>query len=368
MQDEYNRKIIRSITKIFYLATYIFYLYVVIDKALFVINNSYYEYYINYERNIPFIIVAIAAMTPYFFYLFLATLPSKKKAMPMFILQIIYAILSLFTGRRTDFVLNMLFIVIYIIFRHYYNKGEEEWIKKKQVVIAIILSPFFLVGLFLFNYLRFGKPISGFAFLEILLGFFQQQGFSSSVIRLGLYHQDVLRDDTYYSFFGLVKFFRTNTLMNLFYNPQYDFSYVGNNVGLALKGNSLAHTLSYYTLKGYLSGSGVGSCYIAELYHDFGYLGISIGNIIYGAIITIINSLWMRVKKYSVWVTAIGFSLIESFLKAPRWNFDIIFTYFLDLGMWSAFLGVFVWYKFLKNKKVEKYLKKKLLGRLIYGY
>lgn len=353
--EEDKRRIVRGLAKTFYLATYLFYIYIVIDKASFVLKNSYYDYYVSYEYNIPFIVNAIASMTPYFLYLFLATLPSKKEVMPLIILQLIYAVASLLTGRRIDFMVVILFIVVYFIFRQYYDKGDQEWIQKKHVITAIISIPFLLVALFLYNHLRFNKPISEFAIKEMLFGFFQQQGFSSSLIRLASYNQNVLREDAYYSFFGLVKIFRKNILTKLIFNPQYDFSYLGNSIGFALKGNSLSHTLSYYTLSRYLSGSGLGSCYIAELYHDFGYLGIAIGNIVYGSIIAFMSNLWMRVKKYSIWTTAIAFSLVESFLKAPRWNFDIVFTNFLNLGMWSAFLGVFICYTFLKKQSRQVY-------------
>lgn len=361
-----NRELLRHITKFFYLITYIFNLYVVIDRAAFVMNNSYISSYVNYERNVSFVVTAIGAMTPYFFFLFLATLPSKKEVRPLIILQVISAGATLLTGSRIAFMTDILFIIIYYIIRHYYNDGEK-WISKKHVTIFIISVPLLIIALFLYNYLRSAGPISDFSMKELIFGFFQQQGFSSNVIRLGLYHQNDLRDDTYYSFFGLVRFLRTNSFLKLFYNPQYDFSYAGNSVDYALNGNSLAHALSYHTLRGYLSGSGVGSCYIAELYHDFGYLGIVIGNIVYGTVITAISKLWMRVRKYNIWVTAIGFSLIGGFLKAPRWNYDIVFADMLSLGMWSAFFGVFVCYKFLKNKTVQNIFKENLLGRLIYG-
>ena len=57
---------------------------------------------------------------------------------------------------------------------------------------------------------------------------------------------------------------------------------------------------------------------------------------------TIINKIWSQPYKHTAWGIAIGFSMVESFIKAPRWNFDIIFQYFLDLGMWMAFLAVFI--------------------------
>ncbi len=62
--------------------------------------------------------------------------------------------------------------------------------------------------------------------------------------------------------------------------------YNGNSIENALYGHSLAHRLSYLEYGDYyLQGHGVGSCYIAELYHDFGVIGVMAGNYIYGYIL-----------------------------------------------------------------------------------
>ena len=47
---------------------------------------------------------------------------------------------------------------------------------------------------------------------------------------------------------------------------------------------------------------------------------------------------------------AVGFAMVEAFIKAPRWNYDIFVAYFLDLGMWMAFGSVFIVYKLLHRK------------------
>ena len=353
--------LIRRLSQLFYFLSYGFYLYIILHRTLFILRTSYIDSYVGYDHNISFLVSSIGAMAPHFFYLFLATLPSKKKTYPLIILQLIYGVVSLFTGRRTEFMLIVLFILFYFVFRHYYDKGKEVWINKRIVIGSLLAVPFLIIFLFLFHFFRNGMDIENLSIKDILFGFFQQQGFSSSLLRLSLFRQDLLRDDVYYSFYGLVKFTRTNSLIGLFYNPEYGFSYLKNSVEFAQNGNSLAHSLSYIALQsGYLQGRGVGSCYIAELFHDFGYLGISIGSTIYGLMIGFINFLWMRVKTYNIWVTALCFSLMEAFLKAPRWNFDIVFTELLSLGRWSAFLGIYICIILLKNKHVDDFIENKL--------
>ena len=352
--------LIRNLSQLFYFLSYGFYLYIILHRTLFILRTSYIDSYVGYDHNISFIVSSIGAMAPHFFYLFLATLPSKKQTYPVIALQLIYGVVSLFTGRRTEFMLIVLFVLFYFVFRHYYDKGKEVWLNKRILIGSLLAVPFLIIFMFLFHFFRNGMDIENLSIKDILFGFFQQQGFSSSLLRLSLFRQDLLRDDVYYSFYGLVKFTRTNSLIGLFYNPDYGFSYLKNSVEFAQNGNSLAHSLSYIALQSsYLQGRGVGSCYIAELFHDFGYWGISIGSTIYGVMIGAINFLWMRVKSYNVWVTAICFSLMEAFLKAPRWNFDIVFTELLSLGRWSAFLGLYICLLLLKNKQVNDFIENK---------
>lgn len=331
---------IMAISKILFFATYLFWLYVLMDKAYFVITSSYYSYYTEFKTSVPLVIRSIAAMCPYFFYLFLATFPKKAECRTPILLYTLYAVLSLLTGRRVDFANMLLFLFMYFVLRHYFVAKGDKWITKKFIIFALLLAPIGIGFLYSYKYIRFGLRVADTSLPEMILGFFQQQGISSSLLRLGKYHQGALNENTYYSFYGLVKWVRTNTLFKLIFSPQYGFSYSNNNIALATQGNSFAHALSYITLGDrYLSGTGLGSCYIAELYHDFGYLGIVIGNLLYGTIIAGIDKAWLR-SSQSVWVIAFCFSLFESFLKAPRYNFDIIFSTALKLGMWSAFITV----------------------------
>lgn len=355
-----NINLIKLIAKFLFYITFIASMIILLDKVVFVIQNSYHQYYVNYRNTLPFIINVLGNMNIYFFYIFLATLPSKRETIFIFSIQLLYASLSLFTGRRTDFVITVVFLMFYFGFRHFKSE-KKDWINRKYIIRIIYALPVFFFLLYIFNFIRLGLNPTSISLNELFFGFFQQQGFSSSVIRLGLYHKDSLRHDAFYSFFGLVKYFRTNSLFLLFYKPNYNFSYIGNSIDFALYGNSLAHSLSYIVLRNYLSGFGVGSSYIAELYHDFGYFGIIFGNLIYGVIISKISALWMKTKTYNIWIMAVSFSLIESFLKAPRWNFDIIFTQMISLGMWSSIFSVIVLYfiiQFLENKYsiLTKYL------------
>lgn len=346
-----KRDFIRKVSKWLFIISYAFWLYTVADKALYVVSHSYYDSYMEFESNAPFPVRVLSSLSPYYFYIFLATFPSKKECRLPIALYLFLAVLSLLTGRRTNVMVMLMFIVVYFIFRQKMDGNREEWIKKSYVVIGIAAVPLLMIFLHIWGYSRVGAAAKDENVLVSLLSFFQEQGFSSSLIRLEKYYEHRIRSDALYSFFGTVKNFRMNTFIKLIFHPDYGFSYLHNSPEFAKKGNSLANALSYIVLARYQDGSGLGSCYVAELYHDFGYIGIAIGSAVYSVVMNLINKSWMNIKKMNIWVIAAGFAMVESFIKAPRWNFDIIFAYLLDMGMWMAFLSVFLLLKVVKGRK-----------------
>ncbi len=309
----------------------------IVQKGLYVSTEGYASYYTGYASTAPYFVRALGNMAPYAMLIFLATMPRKSECKFIIPLFASYAVFSLLTGKRIYFVSILLFFVLYFFLRNRLGVYNDIWISNKMLIVTLILFPLFVSFLFEYNYLRFGKSSSSESFFSKILGFFQQQGFSSSVIRLGKYYEDSLNSNAYYSFFSILKWLRTNFLFNIFFESNYGFSYLRNSIEYAQYGNSFSNSLSLLALgsKNYLSGFGVGSCYIAELFHDFSYVGVVLGNMIYGILMPIFNNI-RRYSKFLVWRVAFIFIVFESFVKAPRWNFDIVFAQFLNLAMWSA--------------------------------
>lgn len=342
---------IRRICKLLFLFTYVFWFYTVADKALFVASHSYYDSYMEFESDAPFIVRVFSSLSPYYFYIYLATMPNKKQCRVPIMLYLFLAAVSLLTGRRTNVMVMFMFIVVYYIFRQRQDDGVETWIKKGYIVAGIVAVPLLIIFLHIWGYSRVGRSADDESLIAAFLSFFQDQGISSSLIRLEKFYENRIRGDALYSFFGIVKNFRMNTLVKLIFHPEYGFSYLHNSADFAKKGNSLANALSYIVLRQYEAGSGLGSCYVAELYHDFGYLGIVIGSVIYSVVMNLISKSWLNIKKMNIWIVAAGFAMVESFIKAPRWNYDIIFAYLLDFGMWMAFLSVFILVKVVRGER-----------------
>lgn len=345
---------IKDASRLLFYGTYAFWIIDGVYDAFSVLGGNYYNIYSG-TSSAPFLIRAGAALTPYFFYLFIATLPNKKECRLPLVMYCLYAVLSLFSGQRRSFVNMILFVMLYFIYRNY-RDVEGKWIQKKHIVFCCVLIPAIMITTFLWNYYRLGTTYEGdTGIISLLFGFFQQQGFSSSVIRLEKYYEDSLNADAFYSFYTTVKNFRLNTVIKLLFNPQYGFSYYGHSAEFATKGNSLDNALSYLVLWKYSMGAGVGSCYLAELYHDFGYVGVFVGNIFYGIVIQRIQRVWNNTKKHNVWLMAIGFAMVDAFLKVPRWNFDLIFSYFLDFGMWVSFAVVLCVASFVRKRQKHVY-------------
>jgi oligosaccharide repeat unit polymerase len=333
-----STQVARAVSRWLFYGAFLFWLYLILDKAAFVSTESYVAYYAEYESSAPYAIRAIGATAPYFLYLFLATMPSKRECGVPLLLYLLYAGVSLLTGRRSNLVFMLLFVAVYFVIRDHIKVRQEKWITKRLLLTVAIAIPVGVVFLYSYNLVRMNQEVSAESLPEMFLGFFQQQGFSASLMRLEKYYAGALNGDVLYSFFGLTKWVRTNSLFQAFVDFEYNFSYLHNSAEFATLGNSLSNALGYIVLPRaqYLGGAGLGSCYIAELYHDFGVAGIAVGSMIYGVMMCAVNRIWTS-SRPSLWKIGFCFGLLESFIKAPRWNFDIVFSYALDLGMWAAY-------------------------------
>ena len=89
----------------------------------------------------------------------------------------------------------------------------------------------------------------------------------------------------------------------------------------------VTHTLGYTVMNSaYLAGRGTGSSYIAELYQDFGYTGIILGNILYSFLLARITK---NEDNDSLLKKSIKFMIITQLLWAPRGSF----TYFISQNL-----------------------------------
>lgn len=284
--------------------------------GIYVRNVGYADTYTldfaNYLGNNVFFLMLdkIQQMVIVFISMFYATMPTRKLCKLPTLLYSIYLCSTILSGQRSTVVLGFLWIFIYYSYR---NKVDTNtiWISKKTIKWIVCMLPAAVVSLSLLSSLREGRIPSVSNISEELISFFYQQGVSVNVIKRSYQYSFLLPEDKYYS----LEFFTTGILGKIF----GFYPYVGNNIEHARYGYSLAHALSFITMKAqYLLGRGTGTSYIAELYHDFGYVGVIIGNIFYGFLLY--RTSILQNKTY--FVTVFKLLIIQELLWSPRGGFS----------------------------------------------
>lgn len=343
--SNYSLASIRKSSVYLFYATYIFYLVSILDTVRFVIQHGYYALYESYSSSLPYVIVKIGDMAIVAFWVYLATMPSKKECKAPIILYILSLVLSLGTGQRYPFVAGLLTLFVYFTFRNTHFSMGDIWFSKTALLVSFISLPFLMVLLSIVNVVRFGLSDNS-SFLDNVTGFIYSTGVSINFIKRTVFYDYALPQGKLYSFGQVIDVLQSNIVSRLM-GVKY---YSGNTIEHALYGNSLAHSLSYIVLgNSYLRGSGLGCSYIAETYHDFKSVGVVLVNIIYGALIR--KAFVFDNKR--VWFTTICFLAFNALLLAPRGNADLFIAKTIDLTTWGTFLLIYLLALWLKQYKTD---------------
>ncbi len=350
--SEEKVRLIRKISLYFQYVFFLAYLVVQIEGIMVVRRSGYFEYY-SYESSLPYVITEMADLYFVALFMFLSTLPKKKEAKVPLILFATLNCMSLLTGRRIFFVIDNLIIILYAFFRDNITDDEEKWISKKQIVGLILLMPAVIIFLYSYKYIRMGRSADSNSLSESFLLFFKQQGFSANLIPLGRIYENSLKEDDIFSIYDILRSFRLNPIVRFFTNSSYRSLYTGSRENLALNSGSYSRAISYVVVRSnYLKGYGMGSCYIAELYHDFHYAGICIGSFIYGSVMSKINYL----RKGKIVINTLILLMIRGFFKSPRYCYDSPFNVFMTISMWVfiAFVFILAHYEMKRRKRELK--------------
>lgn len=327
---------VRRFSLISFYVVYPFAIIVNLSIGYFVLKYGYAAKFTDMRvlvENSPifYTISKIELLLPTSFSIFIATLPSKKDFLRILKPYIIYLVLTLCTGGRGDFILGILLIVIGMVFM---QKVEPKivWINKRTVKVLLFLGvPLIAVGGTLMNIVRFGESVDSASITDSFLYFFYDQGVSYTTITNAYIYEDYIpKQDDFYTF----EFLHSGLFARILGNEVYQ----GNNIEHATKGGSFTHALGY-TIMGnaYLAGRGTGTSYVAELYYDFGYMGILLGSILYGYLFSLMNnlsktglfsrSLIFIVMTKLLWAPRGGYSMFLGFLFAPTTIILLIFVF-----------------------------------------
>ena len=310
IREDYREKL-AYVSKLIFFITYIFSVAVFLDKARFTSSVGYTELYSSYSSSLPTFMVKISEMTSISLFIYLGTLPIKRKAIIPMLLYVFLGVLSLVTGQRSNFVLNIMIILVYLCLRNITDK-DKIWFGKKEIVATICMLPVLIILLNTVSYLRMDETHNKTSVVDAMNEFIYKQGVSVNLIGYAETLEEQLPSQKNYTFGRIIDFIQENAITQVF----FDFPvYKSNSVESACYGNSFADSVSYILSPSrYVQGWGYGSCYIAELYKDFGYMGVIIGNFILGGILVFMN----RVFKSGPILAGVSLFMIRLLLYSPR--------------------------------------------------
>lgn len=287
------------------------------EKAIFVRTNSYMSYYTDYVSRLPSVFLNLASISEVGFFVYLATMPSKQHCRIPMIWYLAISAMSLGFGQRNGFVMSLIFIIIYITIRH--KKDQEKWITRKGIIICLVAVPFFIAALYSFNYTRSNRNVKVTGIDKQIVAFFDEQSYSSRIIGYGYEFKDeIKKNGVNYSVSQLANIVLQNTFVRSLFGTRTLYGRTAEN---ALYGNNFGNAITYKVMPmNYLAGIGMGTSYIAEAYHDFGYLGIVLSNILYGILIAIFQRRKNTIaeNKAHPYFTALLFMSLINVLYAPR--------------------------------------------------
>lgn len=339
-----NKSGIAGLSLFLYYISWIFAIISKISISFFVAERGFTDYYTDYSEylhgnNILYLISKIELIMPVAWIVYLATGPNKKEIKLPLILYIIYLVISLGTGQRSTAMLGLVFISMYFIYRN--GEKKEKWINKNMIIIFLLCIPAVLIFASYYNILREGGSFADASISESFINFFYDQGVTSNVLKRAYIYKDLIPNNNIYAF----EFLHSGIFARLLGIPIYH----GNTIEHALYGGSFTHSLGYVIMgESYLLGRGSGSCYIAELYQDLGYLGIILGNIVYAYLLSRIAR---PAKKYRILYNSVCFTLVIHLLWAPRGSFSAFITQNFIPTTLFVFIFVFGLNKYMSTKR-----------------
>lgn len=286
-------------------------------------SQGYFEYFSTFKSSLPSIVVILSKFNTISFFIYLSTRPIKKLVLPVTAIYLAVNALSLLTGSRSNFMLNVLIIIIY--FGLSTATSNEKWFGKMEKMMVLILIPVLMVVMTYIGEARnkYSKGIS--SSIDTIFEFFYSQGVSVNIIGYTKLLEKSIPDKIY-SFGPFIEYFRYNILSKF-----QDVKVLeGQSVERALEGYQYSHTMSYLIMPDlYIRGVGYGSSYMAELFHDFGWIGLIIGGMLFGIII---GKFTLEFNNKSIFIVLIVLMMTRAILFVPRAStvYFIINTFIIE--------------------------------------
>lgn len=315
------------------------FLFVNLEKIEFVLNNGYLTYYTNFSSNIPSIILSISGFFYISFFSIICFPMSKKRKTFLYCIFIINNFITLFTGQRSQFGLNLLVISIILIIQ---NKEKFMQLLTKKFFIKLTIVSLLIAFLFqLVSVIRNDEGLSWNKLNPLTLIY--AQGNSSNVIAYTILCENQL-DNHLYSLATIEETINNNTIIKKLFHTK---SYKGNSYDIVRDKSYLSYDLSYIILgEDYFKGLGLGTSYIAEIYKDFSYIGLFLFGIFLSGMCLIYN----KFNRFNFFVSGILLNSLRYFLFLPRWDS----LYFLVSSFQSMNVLVIFLLLLLSDEQINK--------------
>lgn len=347
-----NMPLLRQVAAIFTYTCGFATLAVVIEKAAFWGITGYGgDLRIFYVSTLPDIILRLSYAYVLMLCIYLATMPTKRQCIWVFAQYIVVSALKLMYGSRSDFIVGLMFMLLYFSIRDRLNIEKEtnaqKWIGKNEKVFTVVSIPLLIILTVFIGSYRQQTSFQFSSFLETLGDFAEAQGSSINVIGYTEVYQDKFTQPKFlYLFDETYEFLTTNPLGSILTGRH---AYAANTIERAEYGTSLGMTLYYHINKvSYLAGNGCGSSYVAEGWLGYGYFGLFVINFLLARVMAKANR-----YKYSRFVpSVITLLFLQSLFFMPRNNFDAFVGEMS--GISNLLLAFMLWivYKLLNRRSL----------------
>ena len=312
------------------------------ETILFVARSGYISSYTSFTTSLPFVVRTLSDIMPICFFMFLATFPEKREAKAPIAMYLVLSLLHILTGKRYQTVAVIIIIIVYCIMRNHDGNGVK-WISKRFIISMVCLAPLGMIALYSYSYIRAGLEVNNDLYSNGIIAFLSRTGSGSRVIDYEYIYHDVLPQGKIYSFGQIIEYLSNGVRVLLgqrMVTPSYTAQYATN-------GNLLSYALTYTVFPNrFANAYGLGSCYIAELYHDLGYIGVILGNFFIGYILTKLT----RFDSKSTMSNFLMLFLFEAILRMPRDSFCLPLNEIINVKNLSCLFLLIIISKHIQGK------------------
>lgn len=286
-------------------------------EDLIVVKATSFRIHASTASSFPYIVTSLSSLFFVSLYAYWAMIPNKRTTMVTFVMLAVPEIILMLSGERGEPISVILTILFYIMYRN--NLGNYDFtIKKRTIIISLILLPF-LIYLLQFisydrNHLVYNKSI-----LDGIRDFFATQGGSVKIVSNSYVMHDSIEEAAGHMFVsGEIRSYLSN---NIFTRLLTGRSVTARTVQDAFSGDNFLRTYGYlYSPVTYNAGVGGGSTYIAEVYHDGGYIFLALFNMIIALVLNKLDSTKIgSVLSFTICISIFRFMALLPREQALQW-------------------------------------------------